>query len=247
MKVRIYNYSTNQTSEYLLGNYSYDQGGYHSSATFIGGSSAIAHTVRFGNQDGVDCVWIGETNTSWSYPVVSVIDFTSGFRSSDADSQSRNWNIAVVASFGTVQTTITPEIRLSNTYAPTFRADTDMRAPIFYDSNDTNFYGDFASTSVVNAIRFGNSSNNGTLSSPSDWGMRLTTDAGYIQFGPANSSYAHIYTDRDYFYFNKALLINGSTVITAATIGSQTVATAGSLTRFATWCCRSHSRETSCR
>jgi hypothetical protein len=153
MTVRIYNYSTNQTSEYLLGNYAYDQGGYNSSATFIGGVSATAHTVRFGNQDGVDCVWIGETNTGWSYPVVSVIDFTSGFRNSNADAHSRNWNITVVTSFGTVQTTITPEIRLSNAYAPTFRADTAMYAPIYYDSNDpNNYYLNPNSTSRINEL-----------------------------------------------------------------------------------------------
>jgi hypothetical protein len=33
----------------------------------------------------------------------------------------------------------------------------DMRAPIFYDSNNTGFYGDFASTSVVNQFLFTNS------------------------------------------------------------------------------------------
>ena len=102
-------------------------------------------------------------------------------------------------------------------------ASSDFRAPIFYDSNNTDYYGDFASTSVMNAIRFGTSANNGTLGGAGDWGMRLTTDAGYIQFGPANGSYAHIYTDRATFYFNKDLLVNGSTVITAATIGSQSV------------------------
>jgi len=118
----------------------------------------------------------------------------------------------------------------------TIYSNTDMRAPIFYDSANTGYYGDFASTSVMNAIRFGTSTNNGTLNGAGDWGMRLTTDAGYIQFGPANSSYAHIYTDRGTFYFNRDLLVNGNTVITAATIGSQTVAnasnatTAGSLT-----------------
>jgi hypothetical protein len=113
MKVRIYNYSTNQTSEYLLGNYAYDQGGYNSSATFIGGSNAPVHTVRFGNQDGVDCVWIGETNTGWSYPVVSVLDFTSGFRASDAGSQGTGWNISIVTSFGTIGTTINPDVKFS--------------------------------------------------------------------------------------------------------------------------------------
>ena len=116
MKVRIYNYATNQTSEYLLGNYAYDQGGYNSSATFIGGNAAAPLIVRFGNQDGVDCVWIGETNTSWSYPVVSVLDFTSGFRASDGGSQGTGWNVSIVTSFGTIGTTISPSIRFSDVY-----------------------------------------------------------------------------------------------------------------------------------
>jgi hypothetical protein len=33
------------------------------------------------------------------------------------------------------------------------QAGSSLRAPIFYDSNDTNYYGDFASTSVVNVLR----------------------------------------------------------------------------------------------
>lgn len=33
-------------------------------------------------------------------------------------------------------------------------------------------------------------------------GPRITTASGYIDFGPANTSYAHIYTDRPAFYFN---------------------------------------------
>ena len=108
----------------------------------------------------------------------------------------------------------------------------DMVAPIFYDSDNGAYYGDFASTSVMNAIRFGTSTNNGTLNGAGDWGMRLTTNHGWIQFGPANSSHAHIYTDRPNFYFNADLLVNGNSVITTATIGSQSVSyatTAGAL------------------
>jgi hypothetical protein len=33
-------------------------------------------------------------------------------------------------------------------------------------------------------------------------GPRITTASGYIDFGPANTSHAHIYTDRPSFYFN---------------------------------------------
>lgn len=35
------------------------------------------------------------------------------------------------------------------------------------------------------------------------------TDYGYISFGPQNGSWAHIYTDRPNFYFNKDLYVNG--------------------------------------
>ena len=48
---------------------------------------------------------------------------------------------------------------------------------------------------------------------PSNYGNRTTGDwiknqtaHGYIQIGPANTSHAHIYTDRSNFYFNKTLL-----------------------------------------
>jgi hypothetical protein len=114
MKVRIYNYSTNQVSEYTMGNYSYDQGGYNASAHFIGANNAPVYNVRFGNQDGVDCVWIGETSTSWSYPVVSVISFEGGFRSGNAATWDDNWNITYVTSFGTVATSIYPSLKVGN-------------------------------------------------------------------------------------------------------------------------------------
>ena len=39
---------------------------------------------------------------------------------------------------------------------------------------------------------------------------RNTTPYGYIEFGPANTSYAHIYTDRANFYFNKGIFSTGN-------------------------------------
>jgi len=45
-----------------------------------------------------------------------------------------------------------------------------------------------------------------------DWGMRNTTPYGWIQFGPANSSWAHIYADRT-FYFNQELYVNNQQVL----------------------------------
>jgi len=50
--------------------------------------------------------------------------------------------------------------------------------------------------------------------------IRMQTDSGYIDFGPQNTSYAHIYTDRPSFYFNKELLVNGNKVWHAGNDGS---------------------------
>ncbi len=50
---------------------------------------------------------------------------------------------------------------------------------------------------------------------------RNATPHGYIDFGPANTSHAHIYTDRPNFYFNKALTVNGSSIINQNDIRSK--------------------------
>jgi hypothetical protein len=44
---------------------------------------------------------------------------------------------------------------------------------------------------------------------------RFTTASGYIEFGPMNTTWAHIYTDRANFYFNKNLYVLGDKVFHA--------------------------------
>ena len=54
----------------------------------------------------------------------------------------------------------------------------------------------------------------------SSW-TRNQTAYGYIDFGPANSGHAHIYTDRSNFYFNKTLIsANGNTMWHAGNDGA---------------------------
>jgi hypothetical protein len=143
MKVRIYSYATNQTSEYTIGNYSYSNGGYNSSVSFQGAENMSGRQVRWGNDGTYDCVWIGETNSSWSYPVVSVMDFQGGFRLGNATTWTNNWDISLVTSFGTVQTAYYPSTQVGSVGYAT----DSFRTPIFYDSNNTAYYGNFASTS----------------------------------------------------------------------------------------------------
>jgi len=74
----------------------------------------------------------------------------------------------------------------------------------------------------------GSSTNNAYFDSKASWGTTHQTANGYIQFGPANSSHAHIYTDRANFYFNKELRVNGAVVYTTAN-SSNLVKTTGSI------------------
>ena len=50
------------------------------------------------------------------------------------------------------------------------------------------------------------------LSSNPTQELKISTSSGYIDIGAKNSTYAHIYTDRSSFYFNKDLKVNGNDV-----------------------------------
>ena len=52
------------------------------------------------------------------------------------------------------------------------------------------------------------------------WGLRNTTPYGYIEFGPANSSFAHIYSSLPFYFNQSTLYANGSVMVTAANISS---------------------------
>ena len=81
--------------------------------------------------------------------------------------------------------------------------------------------GNFSANNITAAAFYpSGSTNSGRLISGGSWGMRVQTNAGYIQFGPANSSHAHIYTDRASFYFDKPLLRSGNTVWDSGNDGS---------------------------
>ena len=42
--------------------------------------------------------------------------------------------------------------------------------------------------------------------------IQVTNSSGWLQIGPQNTSWCHIYTDRPAFYFNKELYVNGNKV-----------------------------------
>jgi hypothetical protein len=66
---------------------------------------------------------------------------------------------------------------------------------------------------VSSEFRVNGTTNNGRIYSD-DFGVKVGTSSGHIQFGPANTSWAHIYTDRPNFYFNKNIYVSGAKLAT---------------------------------
>jgi len=198
MTVEIYNYGTNQSEEYTLGNYSYSNGGYHSSVTYKGAKDSTPKNVRFGNDGTKDCVWIGETSHAWSYPVVTLKDVSGGFRNATINNMTSGYDISIVTSFDTVQTNIEPALKSGYV-----EASYDMRAPRFYDLNNTGYYLDPASTSRYNSAQ-GNFLGIGTGAPAAGTGYRLSMAAGGIDMNNNSIDYVSKiqFNDNVRFYDN---------------------------------------------
>jgi hypothetical protein len=91
-----------------------------------------------------------------------------------------------------------------------FTNNVDLRAPIFYDSQNTAYFADPNGRSRLASMDYGDG---GYYFAGGDWGYRHNTPYGWIQFGPANSGHAHIYTDRSNFYFNAQIQVLGGSQI----------------------------------
>ena len=87
------------------------------------------------------------------------------------------------------------------------------RRGMYWDGSNLNFTAN-SPTALFNSIRLSTSTNNGTISGGGDWGIRFANDNGWIQFGPANNSWTHIYSDKN-FYMNNHLWVSGGYKVTA--------------------------------
>jgi hypothetical protein len=65
----------------------------------------------------------------------------------------------------------------------------------------------------ANQLTVSGSTNSGRFYAD-EWGIKIGTSSGHIQFGPANNDWAHIYTDRPNFYFNKNIYVSGAKLAT---------------------------------
>lgn len=96
--VDIYDYQGGGTTTYLVAGYPYaDSSGpqWEQVSAQLVGSSQYAKAVRFGHDGTTSCVWIGDTNSYWAYPQVTVRDFQAGYNAYSASSWNNGWSVSL--------------------------------------------------------------------------------------------------------------------------------------------------------
>jgi len=133
--VDIYDYATQESITVFIGGYIYQAVGGNTwinvSAQIISTDSSKNYTVRFGDNGSVHCVWIGETDSTWSYPQILVRDFYGGF-ATNVEDYLATWDITYVTSITTVNNTLT------NNFPMSHGGTTDA----FWSANGNNIYND---------------------------------------------------------------------------------------------------------
>jgi len=106
--VDIFDYATNESITVFIKGYLYQTTNNNEwvncSVQILSNDTGKDFNVRFGADGTTNCVWIGETTSTWSYLQVSVRDFFTGF-TADIDSYNDNWAVSLVTSFDTVNNT----------------------------------------------------------------------------------------------------------------------------------------------
>ena len=103
MWIDVYNYSTNTSFSVHVGGYTYENNTWqHNPFAMVYGAN---HTVRLGHNGTNFVIYIGETNSTWSYPQISVRDVILGYTPT-YDNWKKDWGISFVTSFSNVSATI---------------------------------------------------------------------------------------------------------------------------------------------
>jgi hypothetical protein len=110
MSIRVYEYATNKSFDIYCGGYTYLSGNTWANNPFayIVGNSTIDRrfSVRFGyTSGGKAIIYIGEANSTWSYPQVVITDVQCGYGGQSIN-YTTGWSIGFVTVFENVTATI---------------------------------------------------------------------------------------------------------------------------------------------
>ena len=97
-RVEIFDYITSKSATFEIAGYTFSNG-WHNVSALVTGSDEVTNIVRFGDTGTNSCIWIGEANSTWSYPRVKVINVTASYNNSSANHWKEGWSIGVVTEF----------------------------------------------------------------------------------------------------------------------------------------------------
>ncbi|NLG19737.1 MAG: tail fiber domain-containing protein, partial [Fibrobacter sp.] len=100
--VKIYEYSTGKSRTIEVGGYNYSSGSWYNPFAYQTSDTGGNLNIRYGDDGSSDVVWIGDTNSTWTYPQVYITDVQLGY-SSYSSVWASGWSITPVTSFDTVE------------------------------------------------------------------------------------------------------------------------------------------------
>lgn len=109
MTIRIYEYATNEGFEVVCGGYNYTGATWANNPfAYIIGSPNVNRNfnIRFGHDGTYCCIYIGEANSTWSYPQVAVTHFVAGYSNYTAEQWNDGWAVGFTTTIGTITATI---------------------------------------------------------------------------------------------------------------------------------------------
>ena len=120
--VEIYNYSGGTSTTYTIGGYNYEDGNWYNVFAYANRQGTTGYgnlTVRFGHNGTHSIIWIGESNTSYSYPKVRITNVTLGHSTTDYNTWASGWSvtIATIAPTNVSQTVTNPATNYYTQYA----------------------------------------------------------------------------------------------------------------------------------
>jgi len=162
--VHIYDYALGRTRTLKIAGYTYHTQDWYNMSVYQSGGELIENiNVRFGVEGGRNCVWIGETNTYWSYPNIFITDVQCGH--SQTANLTSGWSISLATSFGTVQSTIvaytnitTKDIGGTTNYVSKFTGAKTLGNSLIFDNGTNIGIGTTSPSSLLNIVASGSGS-----------------------------------------------------------------------------------------
>ncbi len=101
--IDIYEYNTGYTRTIEIGGYNYSGGSWYNCFAYQTSQYGGDLNIRWGYDATSDCIWIGDTGSTWSYPQVSIRYVTVGYGGGTVDHWRTGWSLSFVTSFDTVE------------------------------------------------------------------------------------------------------------------------------------------------